>query len=230
MKSKNDETYQLFENYLRNSKEHIQSLLNCIQQEQFQSELEICESDEKNICELYEVGANSPLIYIFSSTKYIQEIEEHRFKQLLISSAKTIKLMQAVKKAREKNNSLKLSISQITNELDIHSIQEQHKYVSHLLSLTHYLDWDIEKHQQDIENESYILFPHTFLLELKERFNLTNIFSIYEDEKIAIFLNARHEIISFFKDKSVFTNNDIKTIILPALKQSLNFKEISLKE
>lgn len=208
----------------------VGSLLCWINQEELEIELEQFSSQTANLCEIYEINAKKPLLYVFSANKYIQEVEEHRFKQLLSVSAKTIKLMQAIKKAREKHNKLKLSISQIIEQLDTHSNQEKHNYISHLLSLAYYLDWDIEKESNDIETLSYILAPHSFLNPLKERFNLSNVCSIYEDEKIAMYVNSNYEVIAFFKIQEEFSREDIKKIIIPALKETFYFNRVELKD
>lgn len=220
----------ILKSILSQTQMQVGSLLCWINQKELEIELEQFPSHTTNLCEIYEINAKKPLLYVFSANKYIQEVEEHRFKQLLSVSAKTIKLMQAIKKAREKHNKLKLSISQIIEQLDTHSNQEKHNYISHLLSLAYYLDWDIEKESNDIETLSYILAPHSFLNPLKERFNLSNVCSIYEDEKIAMYVNSNYEVIAFFKTQEEFSREDIKKIIIPALKETFSFNRVELKD
>lgn len=208
----------------------VSSLICWINQKELEIELEQFSSQTTDLCEIYEINAKKPLLYVFSASKYIQEVEEHRFKQLLSVSAKTIKLMQAIKKAREKHNKLKLSISQIIQQLDTHSNQEKHNYISHLLSLAYYLDWDIEKESNEIDTQSYVLAPHSFLNPLKERFNLSNICAIYEDEKIAMYINSNYEVIAFFKIQGEFSREDVKEVIIPALKETFSFDKVELQD
>ncbi|MFT4244511.1 MAG: hypothetical protein ACMXYB_03595 [Candidatus Woesearchaeota archaeon] len=219
-----------FQTYLEQSQLQIESYLKLIKQENIELELEQCSDiEEKQVCELYEIGASKPVVYIFSSSKYISEIEEHRFKHLLSTSARTFKLMQAIKNAREKHNSIKLTISQIIQELDLHSIQEKHTYISHLLSLSYYFNWDLEKKSNEVDTQSYLLAPHSFMNILNERYNLTNILALYEDESICIYLNSKHELICFFKVQNKFNKKDIQFKILSALKEILALKSINLK-
>lgn len=217
-----------FENYLVHTQHQIASVLASIKQQSITLEIEQFDEKDPVFCELFEVGAKKPLMHVFSSASYIQEVEEHRFKHLLSTSAKTFKLMQAIKHAKEKHKSIKLNVSQIIQELDVHSIQEKHTYISHLLSLSYYFNWDVEKVSNEVDTQSYILAPQSFLHTPKEKHNLTNVHSIYEDEKICIYLNARHEIICFFKTQKTFTREDIEVHLLNTIKEALNFKSISL--
>lgn len=219
-----------FQEYLEQANSQVNSYLKLIKQENIELELEQCSDiEKKQVCELYEIGAKKPIIYIFSSSKYVQEIEEHRFKHLLSTSAKTFKLMQAIKNAKEKHNTIKLTISQIIQELDLHSIQEKHTYISHLLSLSYYFNWDLEKKSNQVDTQSYLLAPHSFMNILNERYNLTNILALYEDESICVYLNSKHELICFFKIQNNFNKKDIGTKILPALKDILKLESINLK-
>ncbi|MCH8520264.1 MAG: hypothetical protein LAT82_05935 [Nanoarchaeota archaeon] len=219
-----------FQHYLEQANIQVNSYLELIKQENIELELEQCSDiEEKQVCELYQFNASKPIVYIFSSSKYIQEIEEHRFKHLLSTSAKTFKLMQAIKNAKEKHNTIKLTISQIIQELDLHSIQEKHNYISHLLSLSYYFNWDLEKKSNEVDTQSYLLAPHSFMNILNERYNLTNILALYEDESICIYLNSKHELICFFKVQNNFTKKDIELKILPALKEILALKLVTIK-
>ncbi len=221
---------QKLQEYLKTSISDCENLLNWISQKEFKAELEQFDGSTTDFCEIFEVGAKNPTLFVFSSQKYIEEIEEHRFKTHLSSSAKTFKLMQAIKEVKDSNENNKVSINQVIRALSLESIQESHKYISHLLSLAYYFNWEIERKEDEIETSSCITVPDLMLLKIKERFNLNNMLSLYEDNSICIYLNAKNRLICYFKSKEEFSKQDILTEIFPALEKVLQFDSITLVE
>lgn len=219
-----------FQNYLQTSIEQSNSLQKWIEQKEFHCELEQFDSEFTQLCEVFELDAKDPTLFVFSASKYIEELEEHRFKTLLSSSSRTLKIMQAVQMAKKTSKSDKVSIAQIIKELDTKSIQESHKYISHILSLSYYFKWNIEQKEGEIDTLACLEIPDTFLLKIKERFNLDNMLSLYENENICMYLNGKNRLIAYFKTKDEFSKKDIETYIFPALKTTLQFEEIVLKK
>lgn len=223
----NNKTLQ---DYLKSSISQSENLLHWISQKEFAAELEQFEGTTTDLCEIFEVGAKDPTLFVFSSQRYIEEIEEHRFKTHLSSSAKTFKLLKAIKEVKDELNTNTVAINHIIRALSLESIQESHKYISHLLSLAYYFNWEMEQIEEDIETQSCITVPDVMLLKIKERFNLNNMLSLYEDNSICIYLNAKNRLICYFKSKKEFSKDDIIQEIFPALEEVLQFNSISLIE
>ena len=165
-------------------------------------------------------------MFVFGSSFFEKELAEQEFKKMLNMNSLNFKIVRAYKQISE--NQKKVKIGDILNQ-----IQDQkkdsydiHRILRRILTLAYYFDWEIKKDKSDLEKDSYITIPDRFLVRLKQRYDFTNLSSIYENEKVFLFVNGRGKLNLVYKNKDSFTRKDIERDVFDIIKKVFNVKKV----
>lgn len=173
-------------------------------------------------------GHEFPGVFVFGSFFYASELGEQEFKKVLGNNSLNFKILSAYKKLSKTQKKIKISdiLNQIHNEkkdsLQVHGVLRR------ILTLSYYLNWDIQKDNSDFEGDSFIQIPDLFMVKLKQRFNFDILSAIFEDENLFFFMNSRGKLNIVFKNKDTFSKNDIEKFVIPVLKKVFGIKKIEI--
>lgn len=167
------------------------------------------------------------LLFIFGYDFFLKELEDQEFKKLVNQNHLDFIIFGAyhkLKKSKKKGD--KIKISEILNQIQDKEKDslELHKIIEKVLSLSYYLNWELEKDSNSIENDYFVQIPNNFLIKIKQRFNLDIIEKIYEDKNLFIFLNGKGKLILVLKDKDKFARKDIEKQIIPVIEDLFDIK------
>jgi len=173
------------------------------------------------------------LIFIFGFNYFLKELGEQEFKKKLNQDYLDFLIYRAYfdlkKQKTENKEKTKIKISEILNKIQNKEKDslELHKILEKIFTQAYYLDWKIEPDQNAVEKDYFIEIPNTFLIKLKQRFNLDIIEHIYENENIFLFLNAKNKLILVFKQLDQFTKKDLEKYTFETIKKLFNIKKIT---
>lgn len=168
-------------------------------------------------------------LFVFGSQFFIDDLSEQEFKEHLSMSSLNFKILRAFKQLKEKQK--KVKITDILNQIQDRrkDSSQLHVILRRILTLSYYLNWDVKRDKSDLEGDSFIEIPDKFLFKLKQRFNFENICSVYENNDVFVFLNARNKLNFVFKNKNDFSKEDLVKFVLPTLRKIFKIKSIDFK-
>jgi len=168
-------------------------------------------------------------MFVFGYEFFLSDLSEQEFKRTLGHNTLNFKIFNAYHKLKKKFR--KVKISDILNK-----IQDEKKdsgkiniILRRILILAYYLNWEIVKDKKDIEGDSFIKISEKYLSKLKQRFDFTVVTSIYEDEKLFVFLNTRGKLNMVLKDYDSFSRVEIEKLVPKVLKKVFKIKKISFE-
>lgn len=166
-------------------------------------------------------------MFVFGSEFFQRELSEQEFKKILGQNSMNFKILMAYKKVHKRSK--KVKISEILNELQDQKKDsiEIHKYLSRILTLAYYYNWEMKKDIKDIEGDCFIEIPDKFLIRLKQRYDFSNLVSVYENEDVFIFVNSRGKLNLVFKNRIFFSRKDVENEVYGPLKNVFDIKKIT---
>lgn len=165
-------------------------------------------------------------LFIFGFNLFLKDLKEQEFKEILGLNSLNLKIHRAyrflIKKQKEVNVSdiINLVQNKEKDSLDVNEV------IGRILSLAYYLNWDLEKNKKDIEGDFKIKMPNIYSAKLKNRFNFNLTYSVYENDDLFIFLNAKSKLYCVFKELDKFSKKDIQKFIEPILIEIFKIKNV----
>lgn len=221
-----------FKDYVNNTLQKFDLLKSLFGKEELVISYDILSKDAKTEQELLYFKLKDKEIkgmFVFGFDFFVKELKEQEFKKTISQSSTNFKIYNAYTILKKTHKKIKISdiLNKLTNERKDSLVID--KYLKKILSLAYYMNFKLEKAQGDIENDYYIEIPKSYLVKLKQRFNLDVIYSIYEDDNALVFLNGKGVLNFVFKNKDNFESSDIEKILFPILKKVFNIKEICVE-
>jgi len=218
-----------FKDYVNNTLQKFDLLKSLFGKEELAISYDILSKEAKTEQELLYFKLKDKEIkglFVFGFDFFVKELKEQEFKKTISQNATNFKIYNAYSIIKKTQKKVKISdiLNKLTNERKDSLVVD--KYLKKILSLAYYMNFKLEKAEADIENDYYIEIPKSYLVKLKQRFNLDVIHSIYEDENAFVFLNAKGVLNFVFKKKDSFENSDIEKTLFPILKKIFSIKDI----
>jgi len=168
-------------------------------------------------------------IFIFGFWFFTNELNEQEFKRKLGLNGLNMKIIRAYKELKKEQKVIKVSdlLNFIQNRRK--DSVEIHRILRRVLTLSYYLNWNLQKDSKDIEGDYSIIIPDKFLGRVKQRYNFDNVASVYENKDLFIFINSRGKLNLVFKEMDLFTRKEIEKLVVPVFKKIFLIEEIKIE-
>lgn len=221
-----------FKNYIQRFEERLKILNNlfdkkelCLSFDKLKSE----NSVDHEILYFKEEKEEHTGIFVFGFQFFLNENGEQEFKKHLGQNTLNFRIYNAYNTLKKTQK--KIKISDILNHIQNKEKDsfELHKILRRILTLAYYFNWELVKDKKDLEGDSFITIPDKYLIRVTQRFNFDIVASVYENEDLFMFMNARGKLNVVLKDLDTFTKNDIEKLLPQTLKKVFNIKKINIE-
>jgi hypothetical protein len=191
---------------------------------------------EQELLYFKEDGKEKKGIFVFSFPYYIKELEDQEFKKMLGQNSLNFKIMNTYdllkKESSKKKNSKGVRVNEILSRVSWKDdkLKNNPKILRRVLTLSYYLGWDLKKDKDSFDSDFFIdIKDSSYFNKQKQRFNLDVAIPINETSEYILFINLKGDLNFVFKNKCIFTKQDVENITIKSLKDTFKIKTINLE-